>query len=219
MQQRTVIRSTTMFLGLLLMSLLLLFAVNEYEKSREFQWQNMVQPHWEGEVPQAPLLLPLATEKADAVVIASDIGKGEVDLAQPQLPEKDVEPSVEEIKKPEAVKKTELVSNVAAVVVKNKPQPQVEKNAPTPKKALRLRMKEDLYYGHTSRWEVKKQKEMPDFFAQKTNPDDVRLGGHLIMEGDDNSTASRNNQDKKNGDGGYLDAIQGAELKISIPMR
>jgi hypothetical protein len=39
------------------------------------------------------------------------------------------------------------------------------------------------------------------------------------MEGDDNSTASRNNQDKKNGDNGYLDAIQGAELKISIPMR
>ena len=62
MQQRTVIRSTTMFLGLLLMSLLLLFAVNEYEKSRAFQWQNMVQPHWEGEVPQVPLLLPLAAQ-------------------------------------------------------------------------------------------------------------------------------------------------------------
>jgi outer membrane biosynthesis protein TonB len=219
MQQRTVIRSTTMFLGLLLMSLLLLFAVNEYEKSRAFQWQNMVQPHWEGEVPQVPLLLPLATEKADAVVISPDVGKGEVDLAQPPPPVKDVEPSVEEIKKPEVVKKPEPVSNAAVAVVKNKSQPQVPKATTTPKKALRLRMKEDLYYGHTSRWEVKKQKEMPDFFAQKTNPDDVRLGGHLIMEGDDNSTASRNNQDKKNGDGGYLDAIQGAELKISIPMR
>jgi hypothetical protein len=39
------------------------------------------------------------------------------------------------------------------------------------------------------------------------------------MEGDDNSTASRNNPDKKNGSNNYLDVIQGAELKISIPMR
>jgi hypothetical protein len=103
--------------------------------------------------------------------------------------------------------------------VKNKSQPQVPKATTTPKKALRLRMKEDLYYGHTSRWEVKKQKEMPDFFAAKTDPNDVRLDGHLIMEGDDNSTASRNNEDKKNGGNDYLDTIQGAELKISIPMR
>ncbi|MEZ5436513.1 MAG: hypothetical protein R3E67_08455 [Pseudomonadales bacterium] len=60
---------------------------------------------------------------------------------------------------------------------------------------------------------------MPDFFAPKSDPNAVRLGGHLIVEGDDNSTASRNSQDKKNGGNDYLDTIQGAELKISIPMR
>ncbi|MBK8103996.1 MAG: hypothetical protein IPK30_12355 [Cellvibrionales bacterium] len=65
------------------------------------------------------------------------------------------------------MKKPEPVSNAAVAVVKNKSQPQVPKATTTPKKALRLRMKEDLYYGHTSRWEVKKQKEIPDFFAKK----------------------------------------------------
>ncbi|MEZ5436514.1 MAG: hypothetical protein R3E67_08460 [Pseudomonadales bacterium] len=48
MQQSTVIRSTTIFSVCCLMSLLLLFAVHEYEKSLNFQWRNMVQPHWGG---------------------------------------------------------------------------------------------------------------------------------------------------------------------------
>ena len=231
MQQRTVIRSTTIFLGLLLMSLLLLFAVHEYEKSLNFQWRNMVQPHWEGSVPQTPLLLPLASEKTDAVVISPEVSAGEVDLAQPppqplaavvEAPDvaTDVK-KIETIKQPEEVAKPAIVSKSVVVATNNKSQApaQTKKTTAESKKALRLRIKEDLYYGHTSRWEVKKQKEMPDFFAAKTDPNAVRLDGHLIVEGDDNSTASRNNEDKKNGGNDYLDTIQGAELKISIPMR
>lgn len=199
MQQRTVIRSTTIVLGLLLMAVLMLFAVSEYEKNMAFQWETMVQPHWEGVVPQKPLMLPLASsEKTDEVIISPDTEEAEIAIAPPVK------------KKATAVKK-------AVEVKKILPKP-AQKTASTPKRSLRLRVKDDLYYGHTARWEMKKHKVMPDFFAPK--PEDqngVQLDGHLLMDGDDNvSSSSKKNQ---NNDADYLDAIKGAELNISIKMR
>lgn len=194
MQQRTVIRSTTIVLGLLLMAVLMLFAVSEYEKNMAFQWETMVQPHWEGVVPQKPLMLPLASEKTDEIIISPDADEAEIKVAVP----------VE--KKPAEVKKT-------AEVKKDLPE-----LASAPKRSLRLRVKEDLYYGHTARWEIKKQKVMPDFFAPKPQEQsDVQLGGHLIMEDDENAVGS--SKKNPNNEADYLDAIKGAQLNISIKMR
>lgn len=207
-------------LGLLLISLLLLFAVNEYEKSMNFQWENMVQPHWEGVVPQTPLLLPLANEKTDEIVVSPDFDEVEEDIETPVEKNR----PVDVVKKPTEVKKSDVVKTdttktAAASAAKNtpqKPEP-VQKAVAAKKKSLHLRVKEDLYYGHTARWEMKKQKVMPDFFAPKPQEQgNIQLGGHLIMEDDESLGGGRRSQ---NDDTDYLDAIKGAELNISIKMR
>ncbi len=213
MQQRTVIRSATIILGLLLMSVLMLFVVHEYEKNMAFQWEAMVQPHWEGVVPQRPLLLPLASEKTDEIIISPDTDEADNEVAAPV----EKKPAVALVKNIVAEKKTAEVKK-AVEVKKNSPKPvPTQKTAGVPKRSLRLRVNDDLYYGHTARWEMKKHKVMPDFFAQK--PEDqsgVQLDGHLLMDGDDNVSSSKKN---KNGDTDYLDAIKGAEINISIKMR
>jgi hypothetical protein len=224
MRPRTVIRSSTIVLGLLLMSLLLLYAANEYKKNMDFQWENMVQPHWEGVVPRQPLLLPLASEKVDAVVIAPSQDDVDIDISKPlaSAPTETVKKNTADVKQIADTKTIVAEPKLVESAVKSKtpPSAQIPKATTASKKALHLRMKEDLYYGHTAHWEMKKKKVMPDFFAPKENQSDVQLGGHLIMEGDDNSTANRGNQNNKNnGNNDYLDAIQGAELNISIKMR
>jgi len=218
MQSRTVIRSTTIVLGLLLMSVLVLFAVNEYEKNIAFQWEAMVQPHWEGVVPQRPLLLPLASDKTDEIIISPDTEEAEIDAAPPvEKPH-----AVVEIKN--TVEEKKVVEKKHFVEVKKNPPklastPELkQKTASAPKRPLRLRVKDDLYYGHTARWEMKKHRVMPDFFAPKPQEQsDVQLGGHLIMEDDENAVSS--SKKNQNNEADYLDAIKGAQLNISIKMR
>ncbi len=217
MRSHALIRSAVIVAGLLLISLFMLFAVSEYEKSMAFQWESMVQPHWEGVVPRQPLLLPLASEKTDEITVSSK--EEEEEEEEEKNPPKPNKLSSEVTQKIPVVKETAVVDKVVAKEkssgISQEPKPLV-----APKKALRLRLKDDLYDGRSARWDIKKQKVMPDFFSQKQEEQrDVQLGGRLIMEGDDNSTANRNNQNRNNGGNDYLDAVQGAELNISIKMR
>lgn len=238
MPSRTVIRSTLIFLGLLLMSLLMLFVANEYEKNMAFQWENMVQPHWEGAVPQEKLMLPLVNDKAKDIVITPD--ESAEDESSTAAEETESEPvvttttkkteekpsaakqSAEITKKPE-IKKivTAKVAVVPPKTTDNKAQSAAQKVAITQKRALKLRVSEDnLYRNHPAKWELKKQKMMPDFFAPKTNDSDgVQMAGHLIMDDDETSGAGSGRKKKNEEDASYLDSIQGAELNFSIKMR
>lgn len=198
------------------MSLLLLFAVNEYEKDMAFQWENMVQPHWEGAVPQEKLLLPLVNDQAKEIVITPE----EKEIEQP--PVVDVEKVVVETKPApvkaivKAIKKIGASHPAAKPAMKNE---STAKMASNQRRALRLRMSEEnLYRNQTARWEEKKKKVMPDFFAPKEEPNDgIEMGAQLIMDDDDRRLGgSKKKQDE---DAGYLDSIQGAEFNFKIKMR
>lgn len=198
------------------MSLLLLFAVNEYEKDMAFQWENMVQPHWEGAVPQEKLLLPLVNDQAKEIVITPE----EKEIEQP--PVVDVEKVVVETKPApvkaivKAIKKIGASHPAAKPAMKNE---STAKMASNQRRALRLRMSDDnLYRNQTARWEEKKKKVMPDFFAPKEEPNDgIEMGAQLIMDDDDRRLGgSKKKQDE---DAGYLDSIQGAEFNFKIKMR
>ncbi|MEZ5539049.1 MAG: hypothetical protein R3E63_03645 [Pseudomonadales bacterium] len=198
------------------MSLLLLFAVNEYEKDMAFQWESMVQPHWEGAVPQEKLLLPLVNDQAKEIVITPE----EKEIEQP--PVVDVEKVVVETKPApvkaivKAIKKIGASHPAAKPAMKNE---STAKMASNQRRALRLRMSDDnLYRNQTARWEEKKKKVMPDFFAPKEEPNDgIEMGAQLIMDDDDRRLGgSKKKQDE---DAGYLDSIQGAEFNFKIKMR
>ena len=75
---------------------------------------------------------------------------------------------------------------------------------------LALKLPENLYQGEVSEWEEKKPLVMPDLFAQKKKSERVQLGGRLIL---DEEPKKKQNQKE---DAGYLDAVKGAEVNISI---
>ncbi len=197
-------RAIVIFSFLLLLALVLTFAVREYEQRAAFQWQDMVQPRWEGVLEQQDIL-EAQTVRIDDMEVA----------AQPELEPKrepEIESKIEPAQKletPPAPKPTiESAAKASVVAAKT-----VTQTKPSPQKAarLKLRVPDNLYKGHTARWESKKQPLMPDFFAPKAeDASSTEWSGKLIVEDD------KKDSDQKSD---YLDTIKGAEINFSIKMR
>jgi hypothetical protein len=179
-----------------------LMLVDYYEQQQAFQWEEMVQPHWEAE----NISVAIATAEQD-VADESAVNKNAVEpvvleavALEAAVPETIVQQEPE-IPVPEKL----AVSNESN---KKKVIPKTVAKKKSTKLALKL--PENLYHGEVPEWEEKKPVVIPDFFVPKKGPERVQLGGRLII--DEEPKKKQNNEESAS----YLDALQGAELNISI---
>ncbi|HSC75725.1 MAG TPA: hypothetical protein VLB90_05760 [Pseudomonadales bacterium] len=168
---------------LLLLALTFPYLFHYYEQQHVFQWEDMVQPHWE------KVIVPTPAHTEDVV--------GWKNLDVPAvLPDMEIA----EPKKSVPVDKPVL----------NKPVPKAVARKKNDK--LTLKVPENIYQGEVAAWEDKKQVPMPDFFApKKDGPDRFQFGGRLIIDED-----NKKKKESEAADASYLDAVQGAEVNISI---
>ncbi|HQQ74654.1 MAG TPA: hypothetical protein PK031_05840 [Pseudomonadales bacterium] len=162
-----------------------------YEQQQTFQWEKMVQPHWEV-VASSPLVFEEALSVKDVPEWKSLDAPESIDTVPPDpvLPDK-----VEE-KNPDP-------ENASARKIKSK-----TKTASKKSNHLTLNLPENLYSHQTAEWGEKPPVVVPDLFApKKDNPDRVQMGGRLIID---------ENKKKEQPDASYLDTVKGAEVNISI---
>lgn len=149
----------SILLWLLLLALLFPYLIHYYEQQQVFQWQEMVQPHWEEVV--APPAITVQGSTVDVVEWKTIEVEAPADKAVEVLPE-------EKVTNPNnpGQKKT---SHKVVTVKKNN--------------GLTLNLPDNLYRGQTAEWEEKKQMVVPDFFApKKEEPSRYQLGGKLIID-------------------------------------
>ena len=189
----------------LLSALLLLLAVplliEWYERRQAFQWEIMVQPHWE--TLPAPLLLP--SVEPDTLA-AQDVVEWESLEPEPELvpePEPVPEPA------PEPVASVQPPAPVKPPPVTRKPVP--ARAAAVKKDSLKLKLPEDPYRGQPAEWEEKPVVVLPDLFAAKpAAPSRLELGGRLITDDE---------VEKNNPEADFIDTVKGAEINITIKTR
>jgi hypothetical protein len=185
----------SILLWLLLLALLFPYLIYYYEQQYVWQWQDMVQPHWEEEVTPSATTVPGGA--------AADIPEWK-NIEAESLPEQAVEiNNVDRVASQEnPVQESPVQENPRQV--KSKP-----KTAAANKKArLTLKLPENLYRGQTAEWEQKKPLVIPDFFApKKEEPSRFQLGGRLIIDED---------KKKQMPDASYIDTVKGAEVNIQI---
>jgi hypothetical protein len=191
----------SILIWLLLLAAAFPYLVANYERQQAFQWQEMVQPHWEPE----NVSVAIATAEQD-VADESAVNKNTV------------EPIVLETVALEAVALETVVQQEPEMPVQEKSFAPIESNkkkvipkAVVKKKnnKLMLKLPENLYQGEATEWEEKKPVVIPDLFAPKKGPERVQLGGRLIID-------EESKKKQKEEDASYLDSLQGAELNISI---
>ena len=176
----------SILIWLLLLALAFPYLVAYYEQKKEFQWQNMAQPHWEKVIAPTPAHTEDIAEWKNLDVPAPVPTLPVAEIAEPEKPVADNKP------------------------VLNKPVPKAVARKKSDK--LTLKVPENIYQGEVAAWEDKKQVPMPDFFApKKGDPDRFQFGGRLIIDED-----NKKKKESEAADASYLDAVQGAEVNISI---
>lgn len=214
----------SILLWLLLLALVFPYAIDYYEQQQAFQWEEMVQPHWEVEL--APRKIIGADKNAVVAnrndpVAARDVPEWK-DLDVEFLPEPEQEKQ-QQIPEPPL---TELppvtpsppVTQTPAVTITPPvtPKTTTAKKTPTPtklaatkkKSGMTLKLPENLHQGQVAEWEEKKPLVVPDFFApKKEGPSRYQFSGRLIVDED---------KKKEQPDASYLDSVKGAEINISI---
>ena len=184
----------SILIWLLLLALAFPYLLAYYERQQEFQWQEMVQPHWE------VVNVPVATAAQDVV-------------DENAVKENTVEPVVLETSalEPVAEQKLEMpASEKPSVPIESNKKKVIPKAVIKKKNSkLALRLPDNLYQGEVSEWDEKKPVLMPDLFAPKRESERMQLGGRLLM---DEGTKKK----QKAEDASYLDSLQGAEVNISI---
>ncbi len=214
----------SILLWLLLLALVFPYAIDYYEQQQAFQWEEMVQPHWEVE------LVPRKDIGADRNAVVANRNDPVAARDVPEWKDLDVEflPEPEQEKQqqiPEPpltelppvtpsppVTQTPVVTITPPVI----PKTTTAKKTPTPtklvvtkkKSGMTLKLPENLHQGQVAEWEEKKPLVVPDFFApKKEGPSRYQFSGRLIVD-----------EDKKNEqpDASYLDSVKGAEINISI---
>jgi len=174
---------------LLLLALAFPYLLAYYERQQDFQWQEMMQPHWEAvnvsvaivekDVAEQSVVEPVVLESVEVEKVVEQ----EVEAPAPEKPAEPIESNKKKI--------------ISKPVVKKK------------NSKLSLKLPENLYQGEVTEWEEKKPLVIPDLFAPSKEPERVQLGGRLIV---DEGPKKKQNEE----DASYLDALQGAELNISI---
>src|SRR6478735_6770038 len=179
----------SILIWLLLLALAFPYLLAYYERQQEFQWQEMVQPHWE------VVNVPVATAAQDVV-------------DENAVKENTVEPVVLETSalEPVAEQKLEMpASEKPSVPIESNKKKVIPKAVIKKKNSkLALRLPDNLYQGEVSEWDEKKPVLMPDLFAPKRESERMQLGGRLLM---DEGTKKK----QKAEDASYLDSLQGAE--------
>ena len=214
----------SILLWLMLLALVFPYAVDYYEQQQAFQWEEMVQPHWEVElVPRKDIGADrnaVVANRNDPVA-ARDVPEWkDLDVEflpepeeekQEQIPEPPVTPTLVETQTP-AVTQAPIVTSAPPVA----PKTTTAKKPPAPKKlaaakkksGMTLKLPENLYHGQAAEWEEKKPLVVPDFFApKKEGPSRYQFSGRLIVDED---------KKKEQPDASYLDSVKGAEINISI---
>lgn len=163
MQEHTAKRlRISVLLWLLILAITFPYLLHYYEQQHTYQWEEMVQPHWEV-MAESPAPVQEDTEEQDV----PEWKNLPTDMPTPDAPEKIPD------------------NNVA--VEKKTDQKKLAKKAPVVKKnsGLTLKLPENLYRGQAAEWEEKKPVTIPDFFApKKEDPSRVQLGGKLIVDED-----------------------------------
>ncbi len=180
---------------LLLLALAFPYLIAYYERQQEFQWQEMVQPHWEAVNVSVAVVEKDIVEKdvADKNIVEHAV----LELAEiEQVPEQ--EPEVPAPVKPTMPNENGKKKIIPKLVTKKK------------NNKLTLKLPENLYQGEVTEWEEKKTVVIPDLFAPKKER--VQLGGRLIVD-------EEPKKKQKEEDASYLDSLQGAELNISVKMQ
>ena len=207
----------SILLWLLLLALGFPYAVDYYEQQQAFQWEEMVQPHWEVEL---VVRKDIGADRNGAIG-ARDVPEWkDLDVEflpepeeekQEQIPEPPVTPTLVETQTP-AVTQAPIVTPappVAPKITTAKKPPAPKKLAAAKKKSgMTLKLPENLYHGQAAEWEEKKPLVVPDFFApKKEGPSRYQFSGRLIVDED---------KKKEQPDASYLDSVKGAEINISI---
>lgn len=214
----------SILLWLLLLALVFPYAIDYYEQQQAFQWEEMVQPHWEVE------LVPRKDIGADRNAVVANRNDPVAARDVPEWKDLDVEflPEPEQEKQqqiPEPpltelppvtpsppVTQTPVVTITPPVI----PKTTTAKKTPTPtklvvtkkKSGMTLKLPENLHQGQVAEWEEKKPLVVPDFFApKKEGPSRYQFSGRLIVDED---------KKKEQPDASYLDSVKGAEINISI---
>jgi hypothetical protein len=214
----------SILLWLMLLALVFPYAVDYYEQQQAFQWEEMVQPHWEVE------LVPRKDIGADRNAVVANRNDPVAARDVPEWKDLDVEflPEPEQEKQqqiPEPpltelppvtpsppVTQTPVVTITPPVI----PKTTTAKKTPTPtklvvtkkKSGMTLKLPENLHQGQVAEWEEKKPLVVPDFFApKKEGPSRYQFSGRLIVDED---------KKKEQPDASYLDSVKGAEINISI---
>ena len=191
----------SILIWLLLLAAAFPYLVAYYERQQAFQWQEMVQPHWEAE----NVSVAIATAEQD-VADESAVNKNTVEpvvletiALEAVVPETIVqqEPEIPVPEKLSVSNESSKKKFIPKTVVKKK------------NNKLMLKLPENLYQGEVTEWEEKKPVVIPDLFAPKKGPERVQLGGRLIIDEEPKT------KPKEEG-ASYLDSLQGAELNISI---
>jgi hypothetical protein len=186
----------SMLLCLLLLSLLSPFLIREYEQRMAYQWEDIVQPHWEP-VDEQALTVKVSEDVAEWKTIPAE--GLEIPPAQMPEPVKVMPAAKTNHETPEHTKK-------AASAVKQEGR---KKTVSSPKVgALKFKVPDDLYQGKTAEWEEKSPAPLPDFFGpKKESPNRFQVGGRIIVDEE---------KKKQQPDANYLDTVKGAEINISI---
>ena len=200
----------SILIWLLLLALAFPYLIAYYERQQEFQWQEMLQPHWE--TVNAPPAIATAEQDIvdDNAVKGNTVEPVEVEpvipepvVAEPEAVEPDVaepEPAEPTPSSPKDSAKKKIIQKVDRKV---DPKVVAKKN-----NKLTLKLPENLYQGKVSQWDEKKPVVIPDLFEPKKE-ERVHLSGRLIIDEE-----PRKKQTAENAS--YLDSLQGAELNISI---
>ena len=186
----------SILLWLLLLALAFPYLIAYYERQQEFQWQEMVQPHWEA----VNVSVSIATAEQDVV----DENAVKYNAVEPVVLEAAVAESVVEQEPEVPVPEKLSVFNESSkkkIILKTVAR---KKNS-----KLTLKLPENLYQGEVTEWEEKNPVVIPDLFAPKKGPERVQLGGRLIMD------EGAKKKPREEG-ASYLDSLQGAEVNISI---
>jgi len=192
----------TILLCLALFFLLLPYFLDFYSQRQAYQWEAMVQSHWQPE--QEPL--PIA-ELGIAVQDVEEWKKLDDEMVADNLP--DTTSSDSNLKTD-----VTLTDNKATPLAQKVPiqeRKQSEQLASKKERKLTLVLPDNLYQGRQLDWEEKKPLVMPDFFSPKPESfDGLQFGGRLIV--DEEKTKKKDNKVESS----YLDSVQGAEINIQI---
>jgi hypothetical protein len=184
-----------------LLALLSPYFFEYYAQRQNYQWEAMVQPHWQPVVRELPI--------------------AELDVAVQDAEEwKNLDVEIENAVLPETAPPDSPVTPDSALTVSKAPSAQKvpiqdrnsrEQPASKQERKLTLALPDNLYQGKQGDWEEKKPLVVPDFFSPKPESSDgLQFGGRLIVD----EEKAKNKEDKA--ESSYLDAVQGAEINIKI---